>query len=102
MKFIFKIKIKEGCTEEQYLNAWTKGSEVIQQSEGAEGTTLYRNEKGELLAIASWESKEKRDAAMERLKADQTTEEVRNKHREFGETEILGNFEEIGRVQLTK
>lgn len=101
MKFIFKIKIREGHTEQEYIEAWKKGSAIIQNSEGAKGTILYRkiNETETLIAIAEWESKELRDKAMKKLdEADAEIQKVLNRHKEYGETEILGNFEEIGRV----
>ncbi len=101
MKFIFKIKIKENCSEQEYIEAWKKGSTIIQKSQGAKGTKLYRkiSEPGALIAIADWESKELRDVAMKRL--DQEAPEIQvilNRHKEFGETEVLGNFEEIESV----
>ena len=101
MKYIFEIKIKEGFTEGQYIEAWKSGSSLIQKSEGAQGTILYKNiyEPGKLLAIATWESKEKRDTAMKKLK-EETLEvlEVLNKHDEFAERNTIGNFEEVARV----
>lgn len=101
MKFIFTIKIKEGHSEKEYIDAWKKGSAIIQTSEGAQGTVLYRKigEPGTLIAIATWKSKALRDIAMKKL--DEAEPEIRmvlNKHKEYGATEILGNFEEIDRV----
>ena len=46
MKFIFKIKIKKWHTEKQYVDAWKKGSAIIQKSKGALGTTLCQNRQG--------------------------------------------------------
>ena len=101
MKFIFKIKIKEGHSEQEYIDAWKKGSAIIQASEGAQGTALYRKigEPGTLIAIATWESKEARDTAMKKLKeVEPTIRAILDKHTEYGNRENLGNFEEVGRV----
>lgn len=101
MKFIFKIKIKNGHTEEDYIEAWRKGSSIIQESVGTKGTKLYRkiNEPGTLIAIAEWESKELRDKAMKKLDQDLELQEVLTKHREYGDIEIIGNFDEIASVE---
>ena len=101
MKFIFTIKIKEGHSEQEYIDAWKKGSAIIQKSEGAQGTVLYRKigEPGTLIAIATWKSKALRDIAMKKL--DETEPEIQiilNRHKEHGATEVIGNFEEIDRV----
>jgi hypothetical protein len=101
MKFIFKIKIKEGCTEQEYIDAWKKGSALIQKLPGARGTKLHRkiDESGILIAIAEWKSKELRDVAMQKLDQEpQNVQFVLHKHKEYGETEVLGNFEEIETV----
>jgi len=42
MKFVFKVKIKKGRSAPDYIEAWKKGSAVIQESTGARGTVLYR------------------------------------------------------------
>ncbi|MDO8621498.1 MAG: antibiotic biosynthesis monooxygenase [Candidatus Levybacteria bacterium] len=102
MKFIFEIRIRNGHTEQEYIDAWKKGSGIIQVSEGAEGTVLYRKigEPGTLLAIASWESKEVRDVAMKKLdEAGLEVKEVLDNHNNYGDTNIIGNFEEIARVE---
>ena len=103
MKFIFKIRIKDGHTEQEYIDAWRKGSAIIQNSLGAQGTVLYRNmsEPRMLIAIAEWESKELRDKAMKKLGevADAEIQKILNRHKDHGETEILGNFEEVERVE---
>ncbi len=103
MIFIFEIQLKEGCSEQDYVGAWRKGSGRIQKSDGARGTILYRKigEPRTLIAIATWDSKEARDAGMEVLKqADADIQEILMKHKEFGEPKILGEFEEIARVGL--
>lgn len=102
MKFIFLIRTKEGATQREYVDAWKKGSALIQASRGARGTKLYRKigEPTTLIAIAEWSSKSDRDAAMEKLNAAGIEiQEILQKHKQFGETSILGNFEEIQRIE---
>ena len=64
MKFIFEVRVKEGHTAEEYADAWVRASELIQQAPGARGTELHRKigDPDTLIAIASWDSKEQRDA----------------------------------------
>lgn len=97
MKFIFQIKIKEGGTEEQYIDAWKKGSATIQTSAGAQGTILYRNadKPGELIAIATWMSREERDLGLKKL--HEAGAEI-NEHRKYGDILVLGNYEEVAQV----
>lgn len=72
MKYIFQVKIKQGYTAEDYADAWVRASRIIQQATGAQGTELHRKvgDKGELLAIASWDSKAHRDAMEKQHNAD--------------------------------
>jgi hypothetical protein len=50
MKYIFEVHIKDGHTAEEYADAWVRASEIIQRDPRT------------LIAIASWDSKEQRDA----------------------------------------
>lgn len=97
MKYIFEVKIKEGCTIEQYVAAWEAGSKIIQTYPGAKGTRLLKKvgEPSTLLAIAEWESKEARDAAMDALKAsNDDIQRIWQAHTDFGELNRLGSFDE--------
>lgn len=105
MKFIFKVKVKKGHSKKEYIEAWKKGSAIIQKSAGVQGTTLYQNmgNPNTLLAIATWKSKKVRDAAMKKLhEANPKIRESIMKHRKHGDTTIIGNFEEIAPVNLKK
>jgi len=64
VKYLFKVHIKPGHTAEEYADAWMRASDIIQRAPGARGTELHRklDDPNELIAIASWESKQQRDA----------------------------------------
>lgn len=96
MKFIFEVEIKKGCTEQQFVEAWQQGSAIIQRQPGAQGTLLHRfiGSPSKLLAIASWESLEHRNAAMERLSSDAQIRPFLTLHEQFGDVRIIGEFEE--------
>ena len=101
IKYIFEINIKPDCTEEQYINAWEKGSKIIQASSAeAYGTTLYKTEEpGVLMAIASWQSKQGRKDAMEKLNhANEQIKLTINAHRNFGEIKKIGYIDEISTI----
>ena len=101
IKFIFEVTIKPTSTEGEYIEAWKRGSAIIQKEPGANSTILHRkmDGSGKLLAIARWESKELRDAAMKRLDTlEPAIQAIINKHKEFGDTTILGFFEEITEI----
>ena len=94
MKFIFEVRVKPGYTVEEYAENWIRASEIIQQSPGARGTRLHRKigEPDTLLAIASWESKEARDAKDDRR--DELVRRILEKHAEKCEITVIGEFEE--------
>ncbi|MEX2476690.1 antibiotic biosynthesis monooxygenase [Marinobacter sp.] len=94
MKFIFEVAIKEGHTAEEYAQAWVKASELIQRAPGARGTELHRKigDPDTLIAIASWESKEARDA-MESDKDPRIAEIIR-RAAPFVDIRPLGEFED--------
>lgn len=97
MKYIFEIKIKDGYTIEQYVEAWEKGSKIIQKYPGAKGTRLFRKigEPSTLLAIADWESKEARDIAMDSLKhSDSNIQRVWQAHTDFADITRIGSFDD--------
>lgn len=72
MKFIFEIRVQDGYTQEDYAEAWVRASELIQKAPGARGTELHRKigDPQALIAIASWDSKEQRDAMESRDNPD--------------------------------
>ncbi|MCA1766684.1 MAG: antibiotic biosynthesis monooxygenase [Idiomarina sp.] len=94
MKYIFQVRIKEGHTAEEYADAWVRASEIIQQAPGARGTELHQKigDDKTLIAIASWDSKEQRDA-MEGQHNPDVAEIIRNAA-PFCEITPLGEFED--------
>ncbi|MDX1732745.1 MAG: antibiotic biosynthesis monooxygenase [Halioglobus sp.] len=64
MHYIFEIHIRPGYSADEYAQGWLAASEIIQRSPGALGTRLHRKigDDNVLLAIATWQSKEQRDA----------------------------------------
>ncbi|MFI2811153.1 MULTISPECIES: antibiotic biosynthesis monooxygenase [unclassified Microbulbifer] len=94
MKYLFEVKIREGHTAEEYADAWVRASELIQQAPGARGTELHRKigDPTRLIAIASWDSKEQRDA-MERNHSPEIDAIIRSAA-PYVEITPIGEFEE--------
>ena len=96
MKYVFLIRIKQGHTLEEYVEAWKCASAVIQRTPGALGTRLHRalGDPRTLLAIAEWESKEARDEAMAHLKQDPIEMKAIGRHLKYGDFSLVGEFDE--------
>jgi len=94
MLFIFEVQVTPGYTAEQYADAWVRASRLIQQAPGARGTRLHRRigSGDSLLAIASWASKEERDA----MEAQRNPEIARiiETQAEFVDIRVIGEFED--------
>lgn len=92
MIFVFEVRIKPGHTAEQYADAWVRASELIQRAPGALGTRLHRklDDPNVLLAIASWESKETRDA-MEGTPQDEIRSVIASQA-PFVDIRLIGEF----------
>lgn len=92
MIFVFEVRVKPGYTQERYAEAWVRASEIIQRASGARGTLLHRKlgDPGGLLAIASWDSKDLRDAA--ESKRDARVQAILDEQSEFVEIRIVGEF----------
>lgn len=93
MHYIFEIHIGPGYTPEQYADAWERASRYIQAAPGAQGTRLHRKigEPDKLLAIATWESKDARDAMESRLPTE--VEAIIAEQTPFVHIEFIGEFE---------
>ena len=94
MKFIFEVRMKPGYTVEEYAQAWIRASEIIQRAPGARGTYLHRKigAPDTVLAIATWDSKEHRDAKDDRR--DETVRAILARHAIHCETTVIGEFED--------
>jgi heme-degrading monooxygenase HmoA len=94
MKFMFEVHIKPGHTPEQYADAWVRASRLIQRAAGARGTRLHRKigDPNVLLAIASWDSKARRDA-ME-SQHDERVAAIISEQAAHCEIKVIGEFED--------
>ena len=94
MFFVFEVHIKSGYEAEEYADAWVRASKIIQQAPGAQGTRLHRKigDPNVLLAIATWETKEQRDA-METMQIEQV-QKIIKEQAEFVDVVVVGEFEE--------
>ncbi|MDK1024157.1 MAG: antibiotic biosynthesis monooxygenase [Gammaproteobacteria bacterium] len=94
MHFIFEVHVKPGVKAEQYADAWLRASKIIQQAPGAQGTRLHRKigDPQVLLAIATWETKAKRDAMEARQ--SELVRKIIAEQAEFVEVVVIGEFEE--------
>jgi len=92
--FVFEVRVEPGYTAEQYAEAWVRASEIIQRAPGARGTRLHRKigAPDVLIAIASWDSKEARDAA--EAERDPRVQAILDEQAEFVGIRVLGAFED--------
>ena len=83
-RVIFEHHPKEG-QEEQFIRQWQAGSDIIQTYPGARGTLLFRSldDPKVLYAMADWESKAARDAAMEAIEQREDAEMVMAAHEQY-------------------
>ena len=94
MKYLFEVHIKPGYRAEDYADAWLRASAIIQRAPGARGTELHRklDDPNVLIAIASWDSKQQRDA-ME-SKPDEEFAAIIRSAAPFCEIRPLGEFDD--------
>jgi quinol monooxygenase YgiN len=71
--------------EEAFIAAWQAGSDIIQEYPGARGTKLFRNldNPAVLFAMADWESKAAREAAMAEIDKRPDADTVLTAHEQF-------------------
>ena len=94
MIFVFEVVISPGYSAEAYADAWVRASEIIQSAPGARGTRLHRKigDDHRLLAIASWESKARRDQ-MEASPSDEV-QRIILEQAEFVDVRVIGEFDD--------
>jgi quinol monooxygenase YgiN len=105
-KYIFQVDVRPG-EDQAFIQSWHNGSIPIQQSPGALGTRLHkkRGEEHVYIAIAEWESREARQAAMEKLHTpgDTLGDEMRRwgRNEDFGKVTVLAEVDEIDLVNAS-
>ena len=94
MIFVFEVKVRPGHSAEAYADAWVRASEIIQRAPGARGTRLHRKigDDNTLLAIASWDSKARRDAMESNPSAE--VGRIIAEQAEFVDIRVIGEFED--------
>lgn len=96
-RYIFQVNVRPG-EERAFELSWHNGSIPIQKMPGARGTRLHKKEgmKSIYIAIAEWDSKEARHAAMSAL-AD-PTHVLGNEMRKWGSNEDFGKVTLIAEI----
>ena len=103
-RYIWKIKLKEGVSEDDLVKHWSESSTVLQEYEGARGTHLHktRGEENSYFAVAEWESQAARDAMTADVEAGVSERSKRwlkfAKNDDFGLVDPRFAGEEIGVV----
>ena len=99
-RFVFEIKVRPG-EDDAFIEQWREGSKPIQEYDGARGTRLHkkRGQEHTYIAIAEWESIEKRAAAMTDIEAGESERAKRvrrwGRNEDYGVVTILGEIDEI-------
>ncbi|CAN5655209.1 hypothetical protein BH23PAT1_BH23PAT1_4210 [soil metagenome] len=83
-RVIFEHHPKKG-QEDAFIKQWKIGSDIIQTYPGARGTKLFRSLDNPkiLYAMAEWESKAARDAAVAELEKRKDAEWLLHAHEKF-------------------
>jgi len=90
--------------EKEFIAAWQKGSDKIQEYPGASGTLLYRSldDEGTMYAMAKWASKEARDSAMSAIARREDAEEILSAHERYVDAySTIISAEQIAISELT-
>ena len=94
MIYVFEVAVKPGYSAEAYAEAWVAASRIIQRSPGARGTRLHRSldDPSRLIAIASWDTKENRDASA--AVVDATVKDIIASQAPFVDIRVIGEFDD--------
>lgn len=89
-RFIWKIKLNDDVTEEEFITHWRDSSTILQEYPGAKGTHLHRvrGEDRNFFAVAEWETQELRDAMQAEIDAGET--ERAKRWQEFAKNDSFG------------
>jgi heme-degrading monooxygenase HmoA len=100
MIFVFEVHLRGGYPASQYAEAWVRASEIIQTAPGARGTRLHRKlgDPQVLVAIASWDSKEARDAA--EAQRDPRVQAILDEQARHVEIRVIGELDDPDWVVL--
>lgn len=96
-RIIFEHHPKVG-QEELFIDAWKRGSDIIQTYPGTLGTKLFRSLEDPkiIYAIAEWESKAARDAIMPEIEARMKSDGTYNEHERYiDEVKTIASMELI-------
>ena len=103
-RFIWKIKLKDDVSDEDFIDHWHNSSMFLQEYPGAMGTLIHkaRDEDRTYFLIAQWESQQQRDSMQQEIDAGQTKRAKRwqefPSNTTFGEIQAMFAGEEIGAV----
>ncbi len=94
MIYVFEVAVKPGYSAEAYAEAWVAASRIIQRSPGARGTRLHRSldDPSRLIAIASWDTKQNRDASA--AVVDATVKDIIASQAPFVDIRVIGEFDD--------
>ncbi len=104
-RFIWKIKLNDTVTDEEFIKHWHDASSVLQEYNGAAGTLIHkaRGEDRTYFLVAQWESQDARDKMQTEIDAGQTERAKRwqafPKSETFGDIQVVMAGEEIGSVK---
>ena len=103
-RFIWKIKLKDGFSDDQFIKHWRDASAILQEYPGAQGTLIHktRGEDRTYFLVAQWESQEYRDAMQADIDAGLSDKAKRwhqfLKNGMFGDIQAAFAGEQIGEV----
>lgn len=106
-RYVFRVDFEDDHRRDQFIEHWKEGSALIQTLPGSRGTRLHSMQGStSVMAIAEWDSKDLRDAAMNHLQAGESDVSIRwlamPRNEDFGEVTLLGEIDEIGFVLPAK
>ena len=102
-RFVFEVAVRAG-EEERFIQHWKNCSKHIQEYPGARGTRLHKKHGvgSTYVAIAEWDSKESRVAAMDDIRKGESERAKRiqacGNNEDYGDVTVLADLDEIARV----
>ncbi len=99
-RFIFETRVRPG-EDEAFIRNWHDFSVPIQKYPGARGTRLHtkRGEEHVYIAIAEWNSREAREAAMADIRKNESDlaqqANAGRQNEDYGEVTVLAEVDEI-------